>query len=361
MSMDRGFLFKAIALIAILVYALLGSYTIKPGNAYIQEWTIDVQTKTIDSDSSEGNTAEQWIPFRVEDSFGFVSAEGRLLQSSSIDWNVALGDTSYCNYTRQGSNLVIRDPIRNYLYPLSVEGYPVQRGGNYFVLSSDLTGVAAFSAAGEFFFSKEFPSIITSLDASEDTVGIGLLNGRVELFTKEGSSQASIQPETSRINAVYGTALSSANQMAAVVHGIDPQFLSLYQFDGINSQRLSQIEISDPKRSQAKITFSENGEYLLCETATEVLVMSTEEPIESFSLPLSGTPVDFEFYPELDAIYVLEEQQESAVLSIYSTEGRLYSKEAFSGRPQWLLRAEGNLYIGAGSLLRKVAIERFSK
>src|SRR6056297_1036133 len=108
MSMERGFLFKAIAIAAILVYALLGSYTIKPGNAYIQEWTIDVQTKTIDSDSSEGLSAEEWIPFRVENSFGFVSDEGRLLQSSLIDWNIALGETSYCNYAKQGSNLVIR-------------------------------------------------------------------------------------------------------------------------------------------------------------------------------------------------------------------------------------------------------------
>ncbi|MDZ7795083.1 MAG: hypothetical protein U5P10_15760 [Spirochaetia bacterium] len=99
MSIDRGFLFRAIAIIAVLVYALLGSYTIKPGNAYIQEWTIDVQTKTIDSDSTdsdstEGISAEEWIPFRVEDSFGFVSAGGKLLQSSSIDWNIALGESS---------------------------------------------------------------------------------------------------------------------------------------------------------------------------------------------------------------------------------------------------------------------------
>jgi hypothetical protein len=285
----------------------------------------------------------------------------RILQSSAIDWNIALGESSYCNYTKQGSNLVIRDPIRNYLYPLSVEGYPVERGGDYFVLSRDLTGVSAFSAAGEFFFSKEFSSIITSLDVGGDTVGIGLLNGRVELFDKDGSYQAGIRPETSRINVVYGAALSSASQKAAIVHGIDPQFLSLYQFDGTNSQLLSQIEISEPRRSQAKIAFSENGEYLLCETATKVQVMSTEDPIESFSLPLSGTLVDFEFYPELDAIYILEEEQETAVLYIYSAEGRRYSKEEFSGRPQWLSRTEGNLYLGTGSLLRKVAIERFSK
>ncbi|MCF7915219.1 MAG: hypothetical protein K9L66_08635 [Spirochaetaceae bacterium] len=361
MSIGRGFLFRAIAIIAVLVYVLLGSYTIKPGNAYIQEWTINVETEAIDSDSAEGISAEEWLPFRVEDSFGFVNAEGRLLQSSPIEWNIALGKGSYCNYTKQGINLVIRDPIRDYLYPLSVEGYPVERGGDYFVLSQDLTGVSAFSAAGEFLFSKEFSSIITSLDVGGDTVGIGLLNGRVELFAKDGSYRAGIRPETSRINAVYGTALSSASQKAAIVHGIDPQFLSLYQFDDTGFQLLSQIEVSEPKRSQVKIAFSENGEYLLCETATDVQVMSTEDQIESFKLPLSGTLVDFDFYPELDSIYIIEEEQESTVFSIYSAEGRRYSQEEFSGRPQWLSRSEGNLYLGTGSLLRKVAIERFSK
>lgn len=361
MSIGRGSLFRVIAIIAVLMYAFMGSYTIKPGNAYIQEWTIDVETKTIDSDSKEGISEKDWIPFRVGDSFGFVSTGGRLLESASIEWNIALGDSTYCNYTKQGTNLVIRDPIRNYLYPLSVKGYPVERGGDYYVLNRDLTGVSAFSAAGEFYFSKEFPSLITSLDASEDTVGIGLLNGSVELFGKEGSYRAGIRPETSRINVVYGTALSSANQQIAIVHGIDPQFLSLYHFDGTEVQLLNQIEISDPRRSQTKIAFSENGEYLLYETATEVQVMSTEDPMESFSHSLSETLVDFEFIPELDAIYLLEEEQEAAVLSIYSEGGSRYSKENFSGRPQWLSQAEGNLYIGTGSLLRKVAIERFSK
>lgn len=361
MSIDRGFLFRAIAIIAVLVYVLLGSYTIKPGNAYIQEWTINVETETIDPDLAEGIPAEEWIPFRVEESFGFVHADRSLLQSSPIEWNIALGENTYCNYTKQGTNLVIRDPIRDYLYPLSVEGYPVVRGGDYFVLSQDLTGVSAFSAAGEFLFSKEFSSIITSLDAGENTVGIGLLNGSVELFDKDGSYQTTIRPETSRINVVYGTALSSASQKAAIVHGIDPQFLSLYQFDGTSFQLLSQIEISEPRRSQAKIAFSENGDFLFCETATEVQVMSTEDPIENFSLPLSGTLVDFKFSPELNSIYILEEEQEAAVLSIYSAEGRRYSKEKFSGKPQWISRAEGNLYIGTGSLLRKVSIERFSK
>jgi len=122
MSIDRGFLFRAIAIIAVLVYALLGSYTIKPGNAYIQEWTINVETEAIDSASAEGMPAEEWLAFRVEDSFGFVNADGRLLQSAPIEWNIALGESSYCNYTKQGNNLVIRDPIRDFLYPISVEG-----------------------------------------------------------------------------------------------------------------------------------------------------------------------------------------------------------------------------------------------
>ena len=70
-----------------------------------------------------------------------------------------------------------------------------------------------------------------------------MLNGRVELFGKDGSYRAGIRPETSRINVVYGTALSFASQKAAVVHGIDPQFLSLYLFDDSGFQLLSQIEI----------------------------------------------------------------------------------------------------------------------
>lgn len=359
MSSGGGVFFKLTAIIMVAVYVLLGSYTVRSGTAYIQDWSIDIASEQ--AKVRDGQPDEEWIPYRVQDYFGYVQTDGSLLLRTLVPWNVALTEDTYCNYTRQGNNLVIQDPLRNYLYPLNMSGYPVARGGAYYVLNTDMTGLSAFSSTGEFGFSREFPSLITSLDANETTVSVGLLSGGVELFNQDGSYRAGVQPETSRINVVYGTAISRDSNLLALVHGIDPQLLSLYLLKQASFQLLAEIELQETTRSPTRLGFSPNGEYLLCEDGDRVLVLSTREPVQEVALSLEGSLTDFDFLPEFDSIYLLTSRDDRAVLSIYSEEGRLYSRESFAGQAQWLYSAEKALYIGSGSRLHKISIARSSE
>lgn len=360
MSSSGGYLFKFTAVIAVAVYVLLGSYIVQPGTAYIQDWSLDVAVEEAHEqpENADERSNDQWIPYRVQNYFGYVRSDGRLALRSPLQWNVALSEDTFCSYSRQGDDLVIRDPRRNYLYPLNISGYPVERNGGYYVLSPDLTGITAFSSTGEFGFRREFPSLITSIDANAASVGVGLLNGRVELFNQDGSYRAGVRPETSRINAVYGTALSEDSDYLAMVHGIDPQFLSLYELNGANVRLFSQSELSVPTRSQTKIGFTRNGEFLLCEDGKRVLMLSTADSAQKYALPFEGELVDFDFRAELESIFILSSENEESVLSIYSEEGRRYSREVFAGQAQWLYSGDGALYLGCGDRLKKIQIER---
>lgn len=357
MGIGRGIFFKLLVILAVVVYVLIGSYKVEPGTAYLKAWSVDVETAEVESSSSENVSAEQWIPYRVEDYFGYVQGEGTLLLRSPIMWNVAFSDNSYCNYSRSGDNLVVRDPIKDYLYPLNLKGYPIERNGRYYILNSDSTGVSAVSSKGEHVFSKEFSSVISSIDSNESFVGIGLLSGGVELFTLDGSYYGKVKPETSRIDVVYGTALSAQTDNIALVHGIDPQFLSIYQMKGSAFQLIHQIEISQPKRSHTILNFSSDGRFLLCETGSDLMVVSIEESFERFSIPIRGKLIDFEFVSDLESIYVMVEEEEDTLLYIYSEAGRLYSEERFSGYPQWLRYVDKALYLGVGSRLEKISVK----
>lgn len=359
MSSGRGVFFKLTAILVVAIYVLLGSYTVESGTAYIQDWSIDLASEQ--ANVRDEKPAAGWIPYRVQDYFGYVQADGSLLLRTPVYWNVALTEDTYCNYTRQGNNLVIRDPLRDYLYPLNMSGYPVERGGGYYVLNTDMTGLSAFSSTGEFGFSREFSSLVTSIDANDATVAVGLLGGGVELFNQDGSYRAGVQPETSRINVVYGTAISRDSNLLALVHGIDPQLLSLYSLKQASFQLLEQIELQEPTRSHTRLGFSPNGEYLLCEDGDRVLVLSTREPAREDVLPLEGSLIDFEFLPEFESIYLLTSRDERAVLSIYSEQGRLYSRESFAGQAQWLYSADKALYLGSGSRLHKISTARSSE
>ncbi|SRR6056297_260425 len=357
MGIGRGIFFKFLVILAVVVYVLLGSYKIEPGTAYLKDWSVDLESAKVESSSSEKVPVEQWIPYRVEDYFGYVQADGTLLLRSPIMWNVAFSDISYCNYSSRGNNLVVRDPVKGYLYPLMLKGYPIGRNGRYYILNSDSTGVSAVSSKGEHVFSKEFSSMISSIDSNESFVGIGLLSGGVEVFTDDGSYYGEIKPETSRIDIIYGTALSSRTDNIALVHGIDPQFLSIYQMEESSFQLIHQIEISRPKRSHTLLNFSPDGRFLLCETGSDLMVVSIED-FERFSLPIEGRVTDFECVSELESIYVMVEEEEETVLYMYSEKGRLYSEERFSGGPQWLRYVDEAIYLGVGSRLEKISVKR---
>ncbi len=361
MALGKGYFFKFIVFIGIVVYVLLGSYHVRPGDAYIKSWSMDVESAQIEKGTVDAELNQKWIPFRVEEYFGYTDEDGSLLLRSPVMWNVAVSDTTYCNYSRTGDDLVIRDPIHDYLYPLNIKGYPVARNGSYYILRPDATGISAVSTTGEFSFQKEFSSMITSVDANQSFVGIGLLNGGLELFNKDGTYHAGIKPNTGRINVIYGAALSSQSNIIGLVHGIDPQFLSLYQMEGSDFQLLHQIEVNDPSRSHTLLKFSPDGKFVLCETAAEVMLLSSIEPYEEVSLSVKGKIVDFEFVPQHDSVFILSNEDDRAVLYMFTEGGRLFSKEVFYGKPEWLSYSDKALYLGAGTRLQKISIARSGK
>jgi len=355
MARERKIFLRISILLVLIAYVLYAGNHVQSGTHYIQKWTVEIEK----ADSSE-RAESGWIPFIVKDHFGYISPDGSEVFRDAIQGRVALLPQAFCNYDKLGNNLVIRDPVQNYMYPVDVLGYPIVRDNLFFIISADMTGVTACSAEGEFLFDRRFTSLISSIDCSGGIVSIGLLKGRTEIFDTEGNSIASLEASGSRIDAVYGTAVASNGKMIAVTHGLDPQYVSLFRKLADQYVQLKRFSLNDERRSQVLMAFSEDNTQLLVETAAGVELIGTAEPFVRSSIPLEGLLIDYEFPALGEPIYILSSDGTNGTLGIYRRDGTLYNQERFDGEAAWLYRTDGSLFLGVNNTLTRIGIGRDS-
>ncbi len=132
---------------------------------------------------------------------------------------------------------------------------PLLQGGRIFLFGSKGLTVEEYSSLGERQWRRSFSSLVTCFDSGDSHVLVGLLSGEWFLIDRKGRIARRGRPGGSRLEAVYGAALSSRERYAAVVSGIDPQRFVLYDLIPEESHPVYHTEIPRPMRRQVKTGF----------------------------------------------------------------------------------------------------------
>jgi len=227
----------------------------------------------------------------------------------------------------------------------------------YLILMPDMTGFAAFATSGEILFERSFTSLISSIDYNGEIISVGLLKGENCLFDREGRNIDVIEITGSRINPVYGTSVSPDGNTVVMVHGLDPQFTSLYQKQGTSYIRLKRFIRENEMRSQVLIDFSDDSQLCMVETSEGVCLYDMSEPFDSRTIDFSGELIDFELPSRGEPLYFLCSDGSRSFLELYRQDGRLFSREEMDGRATWLFRKEKAVYFGFENTLVKASME----
>jgi len=355
--MRRIFL-RILILLGVIIYIFLAGSPVYSGLAFVQRWSRDLPELGDSEKDVSGVAAELQVPFLTEEYFGYTDLTGENLLVLPLKEGVALGGKTYCSYDRLGENLVIREPGQAMLKPLRVSGYPHFAGGYYFVISHDMTGISVVNAEGDTLFSSRFTSLITSLGCGEDLVGLGLLNGEARLFNFRGESIEVLKPGGSRIEAVYGLAVSGKGNFVALTHGIDPQVITLYRSQSGTFRRVKSFTLREALRSQVVMGFSRDELLLFSESLGGFELIRTFEPYTRRGLSVDGSLVDYLFSDDGKQLFVLTRMENTSLLHSFSPEGSLIVREEFQGKATWL-REEGHaLFLGIDNTLTKIDVIR---
>jgi hypothetical protein len=205
--------------------------------------------------------------FQLGGLFGYVSADGSFAHVEKTLYGVALADSGYVNYTRLGTDWILRDRRGERVVSFSGNGYPLLSpdGKRIFVIKSDLSGITELDRNGDVRWERDFTSILISLSVRGSSLLAGLLDGRMVFIDAAGAAAEFRPAGRSRISVVFGAAVTAEGDLAASVSGIDPQVLTVYRRgDAGFAPRFRQVLATDIRR-ELRVVFSPDGRCLVWE------------------------------------------------------------------------------------------------
>jgi len=344
-------LFRVLLILLLIAYLVLAPRPLDENPTVHRIWT----RNTLEEEA-EGLEGRRWIPFVGEKHFGYLSEEGELLYREETLFHVAITEAAHVNYSRMGQTLLEKRPIEEYFFRIEGNGYPVYRNGLLYLISHDRMSLSRVGESGEVLYRLDFASLITSFDAGDDSLVVGLLNGRSEVFAPDGAHRETLQAQEDG-GPVYSVAVSPQGDYTAVQWGAGPQYLSIFSKKGEVLEEVERFSRERPILWEGLIRFSTDQRLLFCETVDGLSIIDIEAEEET-GLRIEGSL--FDVYSEgIGApLYVTGNSlrrastdgkaEELGFLHIYTVEGAVVTKEWFDASISSLFPLDGGIVCATG-------------
>jgi len=181
---------------------------------------------------------------------GFALDDCFLLQSDSSNGCIWLSDFE--------EGRTVRVPL---------EGVPYVSERRIFLIRKDQMAVAELNRDGTLRWSREFGSVLTSVSTAERVSLWGFLDGAIEVVGEDGALTFRLDAEsvTARpgYRGVYGSAISRDGSMIALLYGLAPQYLLVYEKRGEQYLPVHSRRLNADKRNTQPLMFADDGSALL--------------------------------------------------------------------------------------------------
>jgi len=231
---------------------------------------------------------EKLLAFRLGDRFGFVGLDGTLHYLDNVRYGLALGTDRFVNYEQLSPRINVENPSGQVVASFAQDGYPVYLNDRLYVLSPDRSGISEYDKSGKLLWRHKAGSIITSVAAGVKLSVLGLLDGHIEIVDGTGTTVYRDAPTGSSIPIILGIAISAAEDRIAVVSGLEPQVLSIYERSGgqwtaTQTRRLG----SDFRRPVLVRALRGSGDFAF--EGSESVRIYSQQGRRLVSVPLSGS------------------------------------------------------------------------
>ncbi len=353
-----GVFFTAVLLI--VLYFGLFPYPLGKELVARPAWALDLGAASSNNAGGDaaGSLGGPAAAFRLGELFGYVTPAGKLAHLGRSLFQTALSSAGYINYTRVGTDWIMRDPDGRRLLAFSGTGYPLLSadGRRVFVVSPDMTGLAEVDSSGDTAWSRDFPAIMTCASLEGDYLLVGLLNGSLQLLGKRGGLLYQGHSPASRISVIYGCAVAPDGSAIAFVSGIEPQVLSVLQKSGSSYNGALRETLATDFRREVRMGFSPDSRFLYYENGSGVgLFEPGDDRSQSLSIPGKLAGAAFLDGGRRAAFAMMDGGR--ADLRIVSPFVAGLSSESFPARDLFLGDIDGQLLLGVDGRLLRIDVE----
>jgi hypothetical protein len=297
------------------------------------------------------------MPFSQAGRIGYFRVSGEGILSMEALGDAVAADFAFARRSGPGNDqenpIVFSSPDGRTLFELEGPGYPILGKGRFLVASDDDQALAEYDVSGRLLWRRAFPSIMTALDIGAEALAIGCLDGSVIVLDGQGRELHRSRPGGSRIQAVYGLALSADAERLALVSGIDPQrFQVLERKRGLYKVIFHAALESDFRRA-VLVEFSAGGRDVFFEQAgglgvyelkrSRVRVIPVLGRIQAMGADQSDGPIAF-----------LTDSGRGLVLSLHEPAGVPRLASVFSAETGGLKQDGQRVIVSVGHLIARL-------
>ncbi len=246
-----------------------------------------------------GNSAstEPLHSFQIGERYGFFDGNSGLSFAATRGYGASVSDAGYVSWEMKPGSLQFKDPRGVVLFTAPATGYPFMDGARRFVIAANQERISEYDASGAMLWERDFPSLVTAFASNAGIAVIGTMDGRIFGIDKSGKEVLSFAPGGSRIDCVYGLAVSPDGKNIAATAGLDRQRVLVLE-KREEAYRVTWHRWTDSDfRRPVSMAFTPDGRELVFETSGGLgvydaasrreRVISMQDPVVS-SMAITG-------------------------------------------------------------------------
>ena len=301
------------------------------------------------------------LPFHVGPRFGFVGNDGLFSINKIAEGYISISERFWAEYTASPPYIRVMNPANQPVLEIeNPRGYPLFMDDRIFIVGSEQNSLTAIGLNGQELWHHDFRAPITSIDASGGRVLAGTLDGAIELLDSQGRPVITpFEPGGSRLQSIFGVAISGDASRLAVISGIDNQRFLLLEQAGDIFRVVHHEFLGTGFRRPVHINFADNDRKVVFEREGGIGIFDINSRT-GINLPLKGDIKVLDDGGEYPYLFVITSQGENQMRfvtirypGVIIIDAPFESSTAFFARRGSMLYLAGDVTMASFQLGRK--------
>ena len=338
------------AIIFIVLYIIFAARPLAKEYNFTPVWKLDTTAKT---EAQEGATG---IPFKLNQTVGYFSEDGKLLLAQPFPAKAAISDDYYSLYNTSGNSIPLYDKSGKLHTTIKSSGFPFFDNGNIFIFLAGGASFAKYNAEGKCLWLYEGVFPITAFNSTQDYTAVGFADGKIKLFDNEsGNTIMTYEPAGSNYPIILGIAVSKDGQYIASVSGQEEQRFVIAKNENSKSKIIYHEFLDSELTRRTQVYFTADGNRVLFDCGEKVGIYDfiTNKP---YSIKINKQIISVEESENL--IFLLGKNNNDYTVYIVEKTNILEGAFSFTAYNAFIKTFNEALYIGKDSTISKISLSR---
>lgn len=337
----------------IVLYAFFAVRPLSKEIHFITKWTTDCNKASPDAGTSD---EQEYIPFRLGQTAGYFTQDGKILQSFTFPYKIALSAQDYCTYGTSDSSLKLFSRQKKQVAELKMQGFPFFHDGKKFLM---LPGGVSFAFLDDNFSPKwkfENYAPITAFDCGQDSVAAGYADGSILIFDGEGTLRRQYEPGGSTFPVILGLAVSEDGNTTASVSGRQKQRFTLARQENGLTKIVFHEYLKEETTRQVLVSFSKDENY--CYFAhKDCLGILDCRSLKASHISIKGNILSIQETEDGKNTFVLSKNGGRYSVSVIQNHSCFCGSFDFSSENAFITVSGKSLFVGRDNLLSRIDLE----